>query len=128
MLPVCGECLGCQASGAVGDYRYSARFALRVHLVYNQICNDNCKYGINIMGSITIRINNELKEKSYAVLERLGVTPSELLRQALEYVAEQERLPFKAAVLTDEDEELLAIVRERLDSPAQRIRISLDEL
>ncbi|MGL5468426.1 MAG: type II toxin-antitoxin system RelB/DinJ family antitoxin, partial [Shewanella sp.] len=55
-------------------------------------------------------------------------TPSELLRQALEYVAEQERLPFKAAVLTDEDEELLAIVRERLDSPAQRIRISLDEL
>jgi len=117
MLPVCGECLGCQASGEVGDYRYSARFALQVHLVYNQICNDNCKY-----------VNNELKEKSYAVLERLGVTPSELLRQALEYVAEQERLPFKAAVLTDEDEELLAIVRERLDSPAQRIRISLDEL
>ncbi|WP_081805720.1 MULTISPECIES: type II toxin-antitoxin system RelB/DinJ family antitoxin [Aeromonas] len=80
------------------------------------------------MGSITIRINNELKEKSYAVLERLGVTPSEFIRQALEYVAEQQRSPFKIVVLTDEDEELLAIVRERLAKPSPKIRISLDDL
>ena len=54
--------------------------------------------------------------------------PIPLLRQALEYVAEQERLPFKVAVLTDEDEELLAIVRERLANPSPKIRVSLDEL
>ncbi len=83
---------------------------------------------VSNMGSITIRINNELKEKSYAVLERLGVTPSEFIRQALEYVAEQQRTPFKIVVLTDEDEELLAIVRERLAKPSPKIRISLDDL
>jgi RHH-type rel operon transcriptional repressor/antitoxin RelB len=59
------------------------------------------------MGTINLRIDDDLKARSYAVLDRLGVTPSELLRQTLEYVAAQERLPFRTTVVT-EDELLLA--------------------
>lgn len=80
------------------------------------------------MGTINIRIDDDLKARAYAVLDQLGVTPSELLRQTLEYVAAQQRLPFRPVVLTDDDSELLAIARERLANPQQGIRVSLDEI
>lgn len=32
------------------------------------------------MGSINLRIDDELKARSYAALEKMGVTPSEALR------------------------------------------------
>ncbi|MCS6232562.1 hypothetical protein G3488_17075 [Shewanella baltica] len=35
------------------------------------------------MGTINIRIDDELKERSFAALEKLGVSPSEALRQTL---------------------------------------------
>lgn len=79
------------------------------------------------MASINIRIDDELKTRAFTELERLGVTPSELLRQTLQYVADMGRLPFKPALLTEEDEELLAQVRERLANP-QRVKVSLDDL
>ncbi|CAM8541893.1 hypothetical protein KLQUMA228M_23445 [Klebsiella quasipneumoniae subsp. quasipneumoniae] len=47
------------------------------------------------MGSINLRIDDELKARSYAALEKMGVTPSEALRLMLEYIADNERLPFK---------------------------------
>lgn len=56
------------------------------------------------MASINIRIDDDLKQRSFAELEKLGVTPSELLRQTLQYVAERGKLPFKAALLSEEDE------------------------
>ena len=45
------------------------------------------------MGSINLRIDDELKARSYAALEKMGVTPSEALRLMLEYIADNERLP-----------------------------------
>ena len=80
------------------------------------------------MSTITIRIEDDLKERSYAALEQLGITPSELLRQTLQYVAEQKKLPFKTIVVSDEDAELLAIVKERLAKPQKVIKVSLDDL
>ena len=47
------------------------------------------------MATINIRVNDDLKVRSYAALEKLGITPSELLRQTLEYVAQSEKLPCK---------------------------------
>lgn len=79
------------------------------------------------MGNVTFRVDDELKARSYETLQELGVTPSELLRQTLEYVAETGRLPFKKALITDEDEQLLNEVRERLKDP-QPVRVSLDDL
>lgn len=79
------------------------------------------------MGSINLRIDDELKARSYAALEKMGVTPSEALRLMLEYIADNERLPFKQTLLSDEDAELVEIVKERLRKP-KPIRVTLDEL
>lgn len=79
------------------------------------------------MASINIRVDDELKARAYDELERLGVTPSEFMRQALQYVAEQGRLPFRPVLMSEDDEELIAKVRERLATP-QRIKVELDDL
>ena len=79
------------------------------------------------MGTINIRVDNDLKAQSYAALEKLGVTPSELLRQTLEYVAQNGKLPFKQVLLNDEDADLIATARKRLKSP-QAVKVSLDDL
>lgn len=79
------------------------------------------------MGNLNIRINDDLKARSFAALEKLGITPSELLRQTLEYVAENEKLPFRQILLSNEDADLIEIVRERLKNP-QPVRVTLDEL
>lgn len=79
------------------------------------------------MASINIRVDDDLKARAYKELERLGVTPSELMRQALLYVAERGKLPFRPVLMTEEDEALIATVQERLASP-QRVRVQLDDL
>ncbi|EGD6300932.1 type II toxin-antitoxin system antitoxin, RelB/DinJ family [Escherichia coli] len=60
-------------------------------------------------------------------IEKMGVTPSEALRLMLEYIADNERLPFKQTLLSDEDAELVEIVKERLRKP-KPVRVTLDEL
>ncbi|MMZ68395.1 Antitoxin RelB [compost metagenome] len=57
----------------------------------------------------------------------MGVTPSEALRLMLEYIADNGRLPFKQTLLSDEDAELVEIVKERLRNP-KPVRVTLDEL
>lgn len=79
------------------------------------------------MASINIRIDDDLKKRSFAELEKLGVTPSELLRQTLQYVAERGKLPFKPMLLTDEDEALISEAAKRLAHP-QRVKVSLNDL
>ena len=49
------------------------------------------------------------------------------LRLMLEYIADNERLPFKQTLLSDEDAELVEIVKERLCNP-KPVRVTLDEL
>lgn len=80
-----------------------------------------------MMGNVTCRIDDDLKRRSYAALKKLGITPSEALRLTLEYVAENERLPFKQKLLNDEDVELVEVVRERLRNP-KPVRMTLDDL
>lgn len=79
------------------------------------------------MASINIRVDDDLKARAYRELEKLGVTPSELMRQALQYVADRGQLPFRTMLMTEEDEALMAVVRERLAAP-QRVKVSLDDL
>jgi RHH-type rel operon transcriptional repressor/antitoxin RelB len=79
------------------------------------------------MASINIRVDDDLKARAYRELDRLGVTPSELMRQALQYVAERGQLPFRPVLLTEEDEALISLVRERLATPL-RVKVSLDDL
>lgn len=79
------------------------------------------------MASINVRIDDDLKARAYSELEKLGVSTSELMRHVLQYVAERGQLPFKPVLMTEEDEALLANVRERLTDP-QRVKVSLDDL
>jgi RHH-type rel operon transcriptional repressor/antitoxin RelB len=79
------------------------------------------------MASINIRIDDDLKARAYQELEKLGITPSELMRQALQYVAERGQLPFRPVLMTEEDEALMATVRERLRAP-ERVKVELDDL
>ena len=55
------------------------------------------------------------------------MTPSELMRQALQYVAERWHLTSNPVLKTHEDEALLTILRERLAHP-QRVKVSLEDL
>lgn len=80
-----------------------------------------------MMGNVTFRIDDDLKRRSYAALKKLGITPSEAFRLTLEYIAENERLPFKQKLLNDEDVELVEVVRERLRNP-KPVRVTLDDL
>lgn len=80
------------------------------------------------MGTINIRVDDDLKVRSYAALEKLGITPSELLRQTLEYVAQREALPFKSVLLTSDDEALIAVAKARLAEPKTGVKVSLDDL
>ena len=79
------------------------------------------------MASITVRVDDDLKVRAYRELDRLGVTPSELMRQALKYVAEGGQLPFHPALLRPEDEALVSLARERIAAP-RRVQVSLDDL
>lgn len=70
------------------------------------------------MASINIRGDDDLKARAYRELERLGVTPSELMRQTLQYVAERGQLSFRPVLLTEEDEALIVTARAPGRAPA----------
>ena len=79
------------------------------------------------MASINIHIDDELKARAYQELEKLGVTPSELICQVLQYVAERGQLPSQPVLMVEEDEALIATVCEHLAAP-QRVKVALDDL
>ncbi|ARW12098.1 MULTISPECIES: type II toxin-antitoxin system RelB/DinJ family antitoxin [Acetobacter] len=80
------------------------------------------------MALINLRIDGSLKKAAYERLSELGVTPSDLIRQTFEYVVKTGKLPVRRTVISEEDQQLLAVVRERLASPEPSIPVSLDDL
>lgn len=56
------------------------------------------------------------------------VKPADYIRQALWYVATENKLAFQVVLLSEEDKELLDKVRERLANPKKVIKVSLDDL
>jgi len=80
------------------------------------------------MASIDLRIEDALKNVAYQRLLELGTTPSDLIRQTFEYVVETGKLPVQRVILSNDDCDLLALVRERMTSPQGSIAVSLDDL
>lgn len=80
------------------------------------------------MATMNIRIDDDLKARSGAALDALGVTTSEAVRLVLEYVAQNNRLPVQVALLADEDADIIELARARLVNPGKRIRVKLDDL
>lgn len=102
---------------------------LPITLLLLIICIHNCKYcEAAYMATMNIRIDDDLKARSGAALEALGVTTSEAVRLVLEYVAQNNRLPVQVALLADEDADIIELARARLANPGKRIRVKLDDL
>ncbi|MDM1249435.1 type II toxin-antitoxin system RelB/DinJ family antitoxin [Acinetobacter sp. R933-2] len=81
------------------------------------------------MATVNFRVDEALKEKSYSVLREQGITPTEFFTNVLEYIAATGKLPVQKALLSEEDTELLAIVRKRINDPKEMFeKITLDDL
>lgn len=80
------------------------------------------------MATLNVRLDDDLKQQTYQVLERLNISPSEAIRLYFQYITENQKLPIKSVIITDEDQALLETVRERLANPQKGIKVSLDEL
>lgn len=79
------------------------------------------------MATLSVRIDDSLKERAFSVLDELNVTPSELIRQSLQYVAEKGKLPFKTTVELDDDSDIIAIAKQRLADP-RPVKVTLNDL
>ncbi len=80
------------------------------------------------MATLNVRLDENLKQQTYAVLEQLNISPSEAIRLYFQYISQNHCLPIKQAVITTEENELLETVRYRLANPQKGIKITLDEL
>ncbi|MCG3100021.1 type II toxin-antitoxin system RelB/DinJ family antitoxin [Enterobacter cloacae] len=80
------------------------------------------------MATLNVRLDDKLKNEAYAVLEKLDITPTEAVRLLFQYVAETGRMPVKTVTISDNEDELIQAVRERLANPQKGIKVSLDDL
>lgn len=84
------------------------------------------------MSTMQIRVEENLKQEATQVLKKLGINPSDAMRQLLQYVVDNEKLPFSAVSVvvaeSDNDEDIIKIVKERMSHPAARIRVNIDEI
>ena len=82
-----------------------------------------------MMATVNFRIDEALKEKSYSILKEQGIAPTDFFTSILEYVATTGKLPVKKALLSEEDEELLALIRKRINDPKEMFEeVTLDDL
>jgi RHH-type rel operon transcriptional repressor/antitoxin RelB len=83
-----------------------------------------------MMATVNFRVDEALKEKSYSILKEQGIAPTDFFTSILEYVATTGKLPVKKkALLSEEDEELLALVRKRINDPKEMFEeVTLDDL
>lgn len=79
------------------------------------------------MATLNVRLDDKLKKEAYAVLEKLDMTPTEVVRLLFQYIAENGRMPVKSMTISDGEAALLRTVRERLETTAG-VKVSLDDL
>ncbi|WP_273383360.1 type II toxin-antitoxin system RelB/DinJ family antitoxin [Actinobacillus porcinus] len=80
------------------------------------------------MATLNIRIDDVVKQQAFAAFENLGVSPSDAIRAFLGYVAETGKMPIKQIIVSDEDADLYALVKKRLNEPDKIKSTTLDEL
>ena len=81
------------------------------------------------MATVNFRVSDDLKEKSFLILKDNEISPTEFFTSVLEYIATTGKLPVQKALLSEEDIELLTVVRKRInDSKEMFEEITLDDL
>ena len=78
-------------------------------------------------GTISFRIDNDIKNMAKPILEAHGMSVSELCKATLEYVAATGKIPVKKVLMSEEDQELIKVARERLAEPGA-IAVNLEDL
>ena len=80
------------------------------------------------MSAVTFRVDKTLKAAAIEKLSAQGISLSDALRDTLTYIAETGRSPVKRTLVTNEDAQMIEIVRERLKNPAKKHRMTFAEL
>lgn len=80
------------------------------------------------MPNLNIRIDEDVKQQAFAAFEHLGISPSDAIRTFLAYVAETGKMPIKQIIVSDEEADLYALVKQRLSEPEKIKSTTLDEL
>ena len=81
------------------------------------------------MATVNFRVDESLKSKSYAVLKEKGIVPTDFFTSVLEYIATTGRLPVQKIIVSEEDADLLEVVRKRLNDPKDQFEeITLNDL
>ena len=80
------------------------------------------------MSAFTFRVDKTLKAAAIEKLSAQGISLSDALRDTLTYIAETGRSPVKRTLVTNEDAQMIEIVRERLKNPAKKHRMTFAEL
>ncbi|MCT4707596.1 type II toxin-antitoxin system RelB/DinJ family antitoxin [Enterobacteriaceae bacterium H11S18] len=80
--------------------------------------------------TVNARVSAEAKAAAVAALEGSGVSLSDVLRAAVEYVAKNRRSPFQTVTLSEEeDADLIAMVEESRRTPREQyVSVDLDSL
>lgn len=79
--------------------------------------------------AISFRCDKALKNATIEALNKNQVSLSDALRDTMQYIAENKRLPVMRQVISEDDAELLRIVRKRAAKPrSSRIAMTFDEL
>lgn len=80
------------------------------------------------MANLNIRIDESIKQQAFSAFDNLGISPSDAIRAFLAYVAETGKMPLKQIIVSDEDAELYAVIKQRLNEPEKIRETTLDEL
>lgn len=80
------------------------------------------------MANLNIRIDDTVKQQAFLAFENLGMSPSDAIRTFLAYVAETGKMPIKQMIVSEEEAELYALVKKRLNEPEKIRNTTLDEL
>lgn len=80
------------------------------------------------MANLNIRIDESIKQQAFSAFDNLGIRPSDAIRAFLAYVAETGKMPLKQIIVSDEDAELYAVIKQRLNEPEKIRETTLDEL
>ncbi|MBS1017249.1 type II toxin-antitoxin system RelB/DinJ family antitoxin [Acetobacter persici] len=77
---------------------------------------------------ISLRVPASLKDEAQAHIKAQGLTFTDVFKDVLEYIVKEGKMPVKREILSNDDRELLNLVKERLENPGKKIKVSLDEL
>lgn len=80
------------------------------------------------MSNLNIRIDDMVKQQAFEAFDNLGISPSDAIRAFLAYVAETGKMPIKQIIVSDEDADLYALIKQRLNEPEKIKNTTLDEL